>query len=203
MKVKILYLRIFKKVIQLISNWLDYYTTKNISTELNSIGKSPIIKYPINAIGLSAIRIGNNVNLQKDFKLRAYEVYNSIKYCPSITIGDNFYSGTNSCISAIGEIFIGNNVTIASRVTIIDHSHGELNYKDIETPVMQRKLVNKGPISIEDNVWIGENVVVVAGVTIGKNSVIGANSVVTKDIPEYTIAAGVPAKVIKIIEKVL
>ena len=84
-----------------------------------------------------------------------------------------------------------------SRVTIIDHAHWKTDYSYIEVPVMQRELSTKGSIIIEDNVWIGEGAVVLGGVSIGKNSIIAAHAVVTKDVPQYSIVAGVPAKIIK------
>lgn len=65
---------------------------------------------------------------------------------------------------------------------------------------MKRRLGCKGPIIIEDNVWLCEGVVVLSGVRIGKSSIIGANSVVTHDIPPYSIAVGIPAKVIGIVK---
>lgn len=68
-------------------------------------------------------------------------------------------------------------------------------------PPRKRKMTSNGPIIIGDNVWIGDKVTVLGGVTIGNNSIIGANSVVTKDIPPYTVAAGIPAKVIKVIKE--
>jgi len=101
----------------------------------------------------------------------------------------------------IGKLTIGNNVTLASRVTIIDHSHGKLDETDIDVPVMERALISKGPIYIADNVWIGEGAVILGGISIGKNSVIAANAVVTRDIPSNTVAAGVPARPIKTITK--
>lgn len=84
------------------------------------------------------------------------------KLFPEIVIGNNFYAGTESCITAIGHITLGNNVTLASRVTIIDHLHGRTDYSDVEIPVMQRELSSKGEILIEDNVLIGEGAIILA-----------------------------------------
>jgi acetyltransferase-like isoleucine patch superfamily enzyme len=70
----------------------------------------------------------------------------------------------------------------------------------LELPPMSRPLVSKGAVIIKDNVWIGEGVAIMPGVTIGENSIIATNAVVTKDIPPNCVAAGVPAKVIKIIK---
>jgi len=103
-------------------------------------------------------------------------------------------------ITGINSIKIGNHVLIASKVFISDHNHG--NYKGslphsspLEPP--NDRALSIGKIVIEDNVWIGEFVSVMPDVTIGKGAIIGSMSVVTKDIPPYTIAVGSPAKVIK------
>ena len=88
-------------------------------------------------------------------------------------------------------VIIGDNVQIASNVSIISAGH--------ETSVLTRqKFVEFGhPVYIEDDVWLGANVIVLHGVTIGKGSTVGAGAIVTKDIPPYSVAVGVPARVIK------
>ena len=62
---------------------------------------------------------------------------------------------------------------------------------------LERPLISKGAVVIENNVWVGEGVVIMPGITIGENSIIGANSVVTKDVPKNTVVGGVPAKILK------
>lgn len=92
-----------------------------------------------------------------------------------------------------GQITIGNYVRIAPYVFMISGNHV---FRDLERPIAQQGL-EFAPVTIEDDVWIGARVVVVAGVTIGQGSVIGAGSVVTRDIPPYSVAVGSPAKVIR------
>ena len=105
----------------------------------------------------------------------------------TIEIGNNCgFSGT--VIGAFKSIYIGNNVRCGAN-TLITDSDWHLNDNRINPKPL--------PIIIEDNVWLGINVVVMKGVTIGKNSIIGANSVVTKSIPSNVIAAGNPCKIIK------
>ena len=152
-------------------------------------------------IGLNNVSIGNNFRAGKRLKLRTFDCWGENVYTPFIVIGDNVNIETDCHISAINKVSIGNNVLIASFVYISDHTHGNVN--DIETsllPPLQRPLHSKGPVIIEDNVWLGEKVSVMAGVHIGRGAIIGANSVVTKDIPAYAIAVGSPAKVIKILK---
>lgn len=103
-----------------------------------------------------------------------------------VEIGDYCFFNFNVSITAVDDIKIGNHVQIANNVVIVDHNH---NYT-------QSGLVSKRVI-IEDDVWIGANVVILPGVVIGKGSVIAAGSVVNKDIPPRTVVAGVPAKEIK------
>lgn len=167
---------------------------------MKSCGKNFKIHSSSSVLSLNKISVGNNFNTGPMLRLRAYYEFENEDYNPSILIGDNFYAGQDCSVLAVGAIIIGNNVTLASRVTIIDHSHGLGDYSDIDIPVMKRRLGVKGPIIIEDNVWLCEGVVVLSNVRIGKNSIIGANSVVTHDIPPYSIAVGIPAKVIKAVK---
>ncbi|QYS86606.1 hypothetical protein JJC03_00550 [Flavobacterium oreochromis] len=97
-------------------------------------------------------------------------------------------------------MFIGNNVLLASKIYISDCSHGSYagNTDDSHPDISpnKRQLFAK-PVVIEDNVWLGEFVSVLPGVTIGKGTIVGANSVVSKSLPPYVIAVGAPAKPIK------
>lgn len=117
----------------------------------------------------------------------------------TLIFGENDNIGDNVRISCANSIVLGDNVLVGSRVLIIDNSHGNYSGDNQDSPDTfpnERELVTK-PIKIGDRVWIGENAVILPGVTIGSGCVIGANSVVSKNIPDNCIAAGVPAKVIK------
>lgn len=93
----------------------------------------------------------------------------------------------------IGPVSIGNDVMLAQNIVVSGLNHG---YKDVSvSPAKQKVICN--PITILDDVWIGANAVITAGVTLGKHCIIGAGSVVTKNVPEYSIAVGNPAKVVK------
>ncbi|MEI6048258.1 MAG: acyltransferase [Bacteroidota bacterium] len=108
-----------------------------------------------------------------------------------VIIGNNSRIGIGNTL--IGPICIGNDVIFAQNIVLSGLNHG---YQDVHTPI-KNQAVTKSPIKIEDEVWIGANSVVVAGVTIGKHSVIAAGSVVTKDIPPFSVAVGNPCRVIK------
>ena len=112
-----------------------------------------------------------------------------------VYIGNNTGIGLNNVI--IGPVIMGNYVMLAQNIVISGLNHG---YEDVTLPPRIQKVVTK-QITIEDNVWIGANSVITAGVTIGRNSVIGAGSVVTKNIPPFSVAAGNPARVIKMYNK--
>ncbi|RZK12043.1 MAG: acyltransferase [Flavobacterium sp.] len=108
-----------------------------------------------------------------------------------VIIGNNTIVGMSNVI--IGPVNIGNNVMLAQNIVVSGLNHG---YQDVNvSPAFQK--VSCKAITISDDVWIGANSVITAGVRLGKHSIIGAGSVVTKDIPEFSIAVGNPAKVIK------
>jgi acetyltransferase-like isoleucine patch superfamily enzyme len=115
-----------------------------------------------------------------------------------ITMGYNVFIGRNCTISTStsgrSPISIGNNVMLAERVQIIGGNHA---FDRIDIPINQQGEGKQGAIVIEDDVWVGASAIILTGVTIGKGSIIGAGSVVTKDVKPYSIVAGNPAKIIK------
>ena len=111
-----------------------------------------------------------------------------------LIIGNNVSIGRFSSIGCANKIVIEDNVTLAPHVHITDRNHG---YEDINTPIWRQPIVCPGPVVIGESTWLGYGVQVMPGVRIGCHCVIGAGSIVTKDIPDYSVAAGVPAKVIK------
>ncbi|MCA9211740.1 MAG: acyltransferase [Planctomycetales bacterium] len=115
----------------------------------------------------------------------------------SLSIGDRAGIGTNSLFHAIGDsrVAIGNDVAIGSYCYLI--GGGEYVTDSIDLPVMHQGQVSRGGITIEDNVWIGARVTVLDGVTIGRNSIVGAGSVVNSDIAPFSVAVGSPARVIR------
>jgi lipopolysaccharide O-acetyltransferase len=119
---------------------------------------------------------------------------------PRIEIGSDVQVNDYVHIGAVQSVRIGNNVLIASKVFVSDHNHGIYSGDDPhdspDVPPSARSL-RSSPVSIEDNVWIGEFVSILPGVTIGRGSVIGSMSVVTKDIPPGCVAAGSPARVLR------
>lgn len=113
---------------------------------------------------------------------------------PSISIGNRCFLGYYLTILAGEDIYIGNDVLMASNILITSENHG--SNPESKTPYMDQPLNGK-KVFIEDGCWIGEKVVILPGVKIGKKCIIGAGSIVTKSIPDYSIAVGNPARVIK------
>ena len=111
----------------------------------------------------------------------------------NLTIEDGCVIGHFNHIYATHSIILHKNVLTADKVYISDNLHG---YEDIEIPILKQPIIQKGTVEIGEGSWLGENVCVL-GARIGKHCVIGANSVVTRDIPDYSVAVGSPAKVIK------
>lgn len=108
-----------------------------------------------------------------------------------VFIGDNTLIGLSNVI--IGPVSIGNNVILAQHIVLSGLNH---EYRDINVPIVDQK-VTVAPIVIEDDCWIAANSVITSGVTIGKHSVVAGGSVVTKNVPPYSVVAGNPAKVIR------
>lgn len=158
--------------------------------------KARLIRFPFDIRGKQGINLGKNLTTGRGCRL---ESFSKNKTC-SLIFGDNVQINDYVHINALEKVVIGNNVLIASKVFITDLEHGsykgDMEDSNPESRVVERTLSSRS-VQIEDNVWIGELVSVLPGVTIGCNSIIGANSVVTKSIPKNCIAVGNPAKVIK------
>jgi acetyltransferase-like isoleucine patch superfamily enzyme len=114
-----------------------------------------------------------------------------------VRIGAGSFLNMGVMVAASGLVEIGEHCMFANGCFVSDASH---RFDDPEVPVTWQGFTSKGPTRVGDNVWCGAHVVVTSGVTIGERSVIGANSVVTTDIPPFSIAAGAPARVLKQIE---
>ena len=112
---------------------------------------------------------------------------------PLLYISKGVSIGRFSHIYIKGKLVIGKSALIAEKVYISDNLHG---FEDIKKPIKDQSLRQLNEVSIGDGAWIGENVCII-GASVGKNSVIGANSVVTHDIPDYCVAVGAPARVVK------
>jgi acetyltransferase-like isoleucine patch superfamily enzyme len=155
------------------------------------LGFRSYIDHALKINGSKNIIVGSKVYVGYNSWLAALPLTGE-KEC-TLEIGDGTSIGNFNHIYATKRITIGKNVLTADKVYIADNLHG---YKDINLPIMKQPIKQINIVEIGDGTWLGENVCII-GVKIGKNCVIGANSVVTKDIPDYSVAVGSPAKIIK------
>lgn len=124
---------------------------------------------------------GKNVNIERN----AF-------FTPGLTLGDR--SGIGIDCEVYGPVTIGKNVMMGPEVVIYTSGH---RFDRTDIPMMDQGSTEPRPVVIGDDVWIGRRAIIMPGVTIGSGSIIGAGAVVTKDIPAYSVAGGIPAKVIK------
>ncbi len=178
-------------IIKLRYLWYKIWVYSRYKRMFKSIGRSVFINNPLKIDGHRNIMIGENVIISYKTWLAALPLTGSTDCV--LSIGDGSCIGNFNHIYATREVIIGKNVLTADKVYIADNRHG---YENIQLPVMKQPVKQIGKVYIGDGTWLGENVCVL-GVTIGKNCVIGANAVVTKNIPDYAVAVGNPAIVIK------
>lgn len=139
----------------------------------------------LNCDSLSGIKIGSRCEIHSYARLMTYG--------GSITMGDDCSVNPYSVLYGHGGLEICSMVRIAAHVVIIPGNH---NIERTDIPIMQQGIVNE-KIVIKNNVWIGTGAKILGGVTIHKGAVIGANAVVTRDVPENAVMAGVPARIIR------
>lgn len=156
-----------------------------------NIGKNTIIKFPFKLWNKSELKIGENTFIAENSFFAITKLKNNSEI---VSIGSNVCIGSNFFIAAIDKIIIEDNVLISDRVFLSDHCHG---FEDINVPIISQPLKEKGKVILRNGCFIGINSVIMPGVSIGKNSVVGASSVVTKSVPDYTVVAGNPAKIIR------
>lgn len=160
----------------------------------NEFGKGSVV-YPINLVGkyMDLVGIGNNTHILPFSRIQCFPDKNSAPY---IKIGSNCVLGFFTTILCAGDakVEIGDYVLMASHILIAAENHGMDAGSDLY--YIQQPLEGKS-VSIGDGCWIGEKVIILSGVKIGRKTIIGAGSVVANDIPPYSIAVGNPARVIK------
>ena len=167
---------------------------------LRTRGINSNIRGPYTIMNPQYISIGDNFRALHNLRIEAWDRFGDDSFKPEIVIGDNVIVNSDVHIGCINRVEIGNNVLMASRIYISDTSHGEISPEALKLPPRLRPLVSKGPVIIEDNVWIGEGACVMPGVRVGLNAIIGANSVVTRDVPRNAVVAGAPARIVKMLD---
>lgn len=150
--------------------------------------------------GAKYISIGKNCIIGSNVQLTAYDSYGTQQFTPSLVIGNGTEIGDGSHITCINKIEIGNNVLTGRYVLITDNAHGKASDSVKGVEPVKRNMYSKGPVIIKDNVWIGEKATITSGVEIGEGSIIGANTVVTKKIPPYSLVVGSPIRIIPLVD---
>ncbi len=156
-----------------------------------TFGLHSTIQSPLRIDGGRNIKISDHVTIQYKTWLGALPLTG--EGSAELVIEEGSVIGNFNHFFATKSIIIHKKVLTADKVFISDNLH---DYKDANTPILDQPIVQNGILEVGEGTWLGENVCVL-GACIGKHCVIGANSVVTKDIPDYSVAVGIPAKVIK------
>ena len=183
----------YYNLVSIIELGLFYFYTKLF------FPKARFIRGRIDIRGKKNVQFGINFTCGRNVRIETNPDFNS----KTLFIGDNVEFNDRVHITAFSSVKLGNNVLLASNIYISDTIHGSYLGDDFDTSPQlspnSRSLSFKN-VEICDNVWIGEGVCILPGVRIGKGVIIGSNSVVTKSIPDYSIAAGNPARVIKLFD---
>ena len=145
----------------------------------------------INALSKHGVQIGNNVSILRNTIIECTGVIRNLG--EGLVIGNNVGIAQNCFIQVRGKVSIGNDVIFGPNVMIFSENH---NFSDKTIPIVQQG-ETRLPVTIENNVWLGARSVILGGVTIGEGSIVAAGAVVNKDVPSFSIVAGVPAKIIK------
>lgn len=183
-----------KTIEPLIKKVYNKYLMYKHSKIFKEFGEGAFINNNAHIVGADCITIGKDSAFGKGLYLTAWKT--KANMLPSIEFGEKCSIGAYNHITSTNFIKIGNNLLTGKWVTITDNSHGRTNYLELHNPPCEREVVSKGGINIGNNVWIGDKATILPGVTIGDGAVIAANAVVTKDVAEYTVVGGNPAKVL-------
>ncbi|GIO12251.1 acetyltransferase [Cohnella xylanilytica] len=164
-----------------------------LSKRYGSFGKNSVIEKPLMLLNRKNIYIGENVTIRPNIRIELIENHGNQVFSPRLIIGAGSCIEQGCQISCSNEIVIGKNVTIAAYSYITDTDH---EYRDITKGIMEQSLISRKTM-VGDQSFIGIGSRVMSGVKIGRHCVVGANSVVTKDVPDYSVVVGAPAKIIK------
>lgn len=161
-------------------------------SKFGSVGKGAVLYRPeVLDRNTKNVFVGDGTTILTGSRIQLYPVEGKM---PKIIFGEKCYIGYHNTFLAAADITIGDEVLMASNILISSENHS--TDPESTTPYMDQPL-KASPVRIGDGTWLGERVMVMPGVTIGKKCVIGGGSVVTKDIPDYSIAVGSPARVMK------
>jgi acetyltransferase-like isoleucine patch superfamily enzyme len=189
-------------IIQRILNRIEKVASRGQLRRMRSAGRGIVLGRGVKIEHPECVSLGDRVHLNDHCWLSVLtenrETGNpAVTLRPELRIGEGSYIGRFGTLACINRVTIGRDVMISDRVFIGDAAHG---FVRTDLPIRDQYMTSKGPVEIGDGTWIGIGVSIMANVKIGRNCVVGAGSVVTRDIPDFCIAVGAPAKVVSQID---
>ena len=186
--------RIFRKLFLPALSKRGEHNVKHNPYKINFTDNSSRIISPHKIDGGPHISIGSNVKVEARSWIWAITKFGKQQFNPKIRFGNNVFIGHYACITAIDCVIIEDGCLLSEHVYISDHGHGIDPKKG--SPAFQ-PLISKGPVIIGENSFIGYGARVLPGVKLGRHCVVGANAVVTTSFPDFSMVAGIPARMIK------
>ena len=183
------------KILQKIRFAFNCFRTGYYKSVLKSLGNGTILCSDVTIRRGEFIEIGKRCIISPQTVLSTTQ--NDISNSPRLVIEDDVWIGHGCHLTASNSVTIGKGTLLGKYITITDNSHGAIIDEEADILPSRRPVVSKGPVIIGKNVWIGDKAVILPGVTIGDSVIVGAESVVTHDVPARSIVVGNPAKIIR------
>lgn len=181
------------KLMHALLRWMGY----SLPYGLGKRGLRARIARPRQLRGRRNIFIGDDSFVHRGAQIQAIEHVGDQSFNPKVTVGSRVYIGQHVFVASINEVAIGNLCVLSDHVYISDSAHG-LNPS--KGPILDQPWESRGPIRIGDSTFIGYRAVIMPGVTLGKFCVVGANAVVTRSFPDFSMIIGAPAHLVKIFD---
>lgn len=182
-----------EQIHNLLRKIIDKLFTRLYKLSFSTLGRKSTLCMPFCVNGAKYMNLGSNVYIKSNAWLLAVDLPEHNTNREKLFIGSNTYIGRNAHIVALQKVYISEDVLMGDNVYIADNYHG---FDNGIVPYKNQQIKFKKEVFIGPGTWLGENVCVLSA-SVGKQCIIGANSVVTKDIPDYSMAVGVPARVVK------
>ncbi len=168
--------------------------TRKARGDFGAWGEASVIYPPVCFEHPEQMFFGDHVMIREHAWFGAVVEYGGRLYAPRLDVGDHTTFGHGCHLFCCAHMRVGRSVMIADHVYISDNLHG---YEDVDAPPSLQPLNVPGPVSIGDASWVGEHACIMPNVAIGRHCVIGANSVVTRDVPDYCVVVGAPAHIVR------
>ena len=184
---------LLERCLRFVSKFYEAFTRKMPVVGIGMCGPGSGICLPRSIVGARRLFVGAGSWILPGSRIECVEIWQDQRFEPRIEIGENVYIGRHFFAACVGKIKIADNCVLSDHVYISDCNH---SYDKRYGHIMKRPLESRGGVTIGEGTFIGYRVVIMPGVTIGRDCVVGAQSVVTKSIPDGSTAAGVPARII-------